>query len=76
MGKYTLRISGKPIEDAREVLAATDGVSAPAAGAVQLTVTVDAPSLAEAEQRVDEALPAHGSYVLARPEPLEDEDDD
>lgn len=83
MGTYTLRIHGKPIEDARGMLEAADGVktrgrtpgSSGEAGAPEpaLTVTVDAPTLAAAEALVAAALPSHGSYTVGRPEPLEDE---
>ena len=74
MGKYTLHVEGQPIDDAREVLRAADGIR-PAEGGAGLVVTVDAPTLSDAESRLRDALPSGGSYSVARPEPLEDEED-
>jgi hypothetical protein len=75
MGKYTLNVRGTPISDAREVLAATAGIKTGASGEA-VTVTVDAPSLEEAKERVTAVLPEGGSYSVGRPEPLEDDPDD
>lgn len=76
MSRYTLLISGRPMDDAREVLAATGGVSSGQPGAGALSVTVDAPNLEQAVALVEAALPSHGSYSVARPEPLEDDPED
>jgi hypothetical protein len=84
VGKYTLRVMGRSIEDALRLLEAADGIKAgtrtlssdqdPGPGQVALTVTVDAPTLAEAESRVEAALPKQGSYTVGRPDPVEDDD--
>jgi hypothetical protein len=86
VGKYTLRVMGRSIEDALRLLEAADGIKAgtrtlssdqdpgPGPGQVTLTVTVDAPTLAEAESRVEAALPKQGSYTVGRPDPVEDDD--
>jgi hypothetical protein len=81
MSKYTLQIRGEPLEDAVAALDPVGGIKAPSATEWAtspdeiLNVTVDAPSLGEAKARVGAALPAHGSYTVARPEPLEDDED-
>lgn len=76
MGRYTLRISGSPIEDAHSVLASTPGVSVRTPPGRAITAVVDAPTLGQAEALIDAALPGLGSYTVARPEPLEDDPDD
>jgi hypothetical protein len=82
VSKYTLQIRGEPLEDAVIAIDALDGIKAPSASSWArdphdvLNVTVDAPILDAAVSRVREALPAHGDYTVARPEPLEDEDDE
>ncbi|MGZ5308577.1 MAG: hypothetical protein ACXWDQ_01195 [Solirubrobacterales bacterium] len=72
MGKYTLRVEGQPIVDARELLAAAEGIHVSTGSA--LTVTVDAPTLEGAERLVRDALPSHGSYTVGRPDPIEDDE--
>jgi hypothetical protein len=74
VSKYTLHVSGEPIEGAAEVLEATGGFTVRGA-AGDLVVVVDASTMAEAEARLNEALPSLGTYSVSRPEPLEDEDD-
>jgi hypothetical protein len=80
VGKYTLRVEGHPIADARELLAAAEGIRVPArtpgeAQGPALTVTVDAPTVERAEELVRGALPSHGSYTVGRPDPIDDDDD-
>jgi hypothetical protein len=58
------------------VLGVTGGVSASREADDALIISVDAPTLAEARSLVEAALPAHGTYAIARPEALEDDPDD
>jgi hypothetical protein len=76
MGRYTLRIHGSPIEDARSVLAVAAGISVEAPTGGALVVVVDAPTLEQAEDKVRLALPGEGSFSIARPAPLEDDPDE
>ncbi len=76
MSRYTLRVSGEPIDAAAAVLGVTGGVSSTSAADDALILSVDAPTLAEARRLVEAALPEHGTYAIARPEALEDDPDD
>ena len=73
MGKYTLKISGEPIEGAAEVLEALGYHVRGIRGG--LVVAVDAPTMDDAEAKVREELPSIGNYTITRPEALEDEED-
>jgi hypothetical protein len=74
MAKYTLHVSGSPIDGAAEVLTVTGGFHVQST-AGDLVVSVDAPDLEEAKTRLAAALPAGGSYTVARPPALEPDDD-
>jgi hypothetical protein len=85
MSKYTLQIRGEALEDALIALDAAEGVNAPSVeswstepgfDSEKISVTVDASSLDQAKTRLLDALPEQGDYTVARPEPLEDEDDE
>jgi hypothetical protein len=82
MSKYTLQIRGEPLDDAVAAVSAAGGIKASSAidwaakPEPTLTVTVDAPSLQAAEAKLGSALPEHGAYAVARPEPLEDDEED
>ncbi len=73
MGKYTLKVSGEPIEGAAEVLEALGYQVRGSGGGI--VVAVDAPTAEGAEEKLRSELPSLGEYAITRPEPLEDEDD-
>jgi hypothetical protein len=75
MGNYTLEISGDPIDDARTVLSGADGIRVHDGSGGAVVVSVNAPTLAEAESKVSAALPSGGTFSVGRPPALEDEDD-
>ena len=77
MGPYTFRVSGDFIDEARATLERADGVHVGSTTDDRtIVVTADAPTQPGAEALVRSALPENGSYSIARPEPLEDDEDE
>ena len=74
MGNYTLEVTGSPIDDARTVLNGADGIRVHDGEGV-VVVSVNAPSLDEAEAQVSAALPSGGSFSIGRPAAIEGDDE-